>query len=274
MQNWLKELRESKVKKAIPVLSFPCAELMGVTIKELTHDADIQAKGMKLVCDRVNSGASVSFMDLSVEAEAFGCEIAVSDDEVPNVMGAIVSTMDEADSLRVPEVGEARTGVYVDAIKKACEEITDRPVFAGVIGPFSLAGRLMDVSEIMVNCYIEPDMVKLVMDKVTDFLIKYIIAYKEAGANGVMMAEPLTGLLSPDLAEEFSEPYVKKIADAVQDDNFILIYHNCGDHTIEMIDSILRTDCAAYHFGNAISMADMMEHIPSDIVAMGNVDPV
>lgn len=88
-----------------------------------------------------------------------------------------------------------------------------------------------------------------------------------------MIAEPLAGLLSPSLAEEFSGPYVKKIVDAVQDDDFLVIYHNCGNSTIQTIDSILDTGAAAFHFGNAINMAEMMRHIPADVVAMGNVDP-
>ena len=156
---------------------------------------------------------------------------------------------------------------------RSTELITDRPVFAGAIGPFSLAARLLDVTEIMVECYDEPDMVHLVMEKATAFLIEYCKAYKEAGANGIVLAEPVTGLLSPALAEEFSAPYVKGLVEAVQDDNFIIIYHNCGNNTIQMIDSILDTGAAAYHFGNAIDMAKMMEHIPADTIAMGNVDP-
>ena len=61
--------------------------------------------------------------------------------------------------------------------------------------------------------------------------------------------------------------------DAVQDDDFLVIYHNCGNSTIQTIDSILDTGAAAFHFGNAINMAEMMRHIPADVVAMGNVDP-
>ena len=171
-------------------------------------------------------------------------------------------------------MGAARTGKYIDAIKQACQLITDRPVFAGVIGPFSLAGRLMDVTEALINCYTEPDMVHITMKKVTKFLIDYILAYKEqTGAAGVVIAEPLTGLLSPDMAEEFSEPYVKEIVDAVQDDGFLVIYHNCGNNTILMIDSILRTGSAAYHFGNSISLKEMLEKTPKDVIVMGNVDP-
>lgn len=270
---WLDELLHAPSKKAMPVLSFPSITLMNITVKELISDANLQAKGMKLIAERVDSAASVSMMDLSVEAEAFGSQIKVSDDEVPTVVGSIISSEEEAEALKVPEVGAGRTGKYIEAIAKACDLITDKPAFAGVIGPFSLAGRLMDVTEALVNCYAEPDMVHIAMKKATAFLVEYIKAYKKTGAAGIVMAEPLTGLLSPALAEEFSEPYVRQIVDAVQDDDFIVIYHNCGNNTIQMIDSILRTGAAAYHFGNAISMKEMLAHIPKDIVVMGNVDP-
>ena len=273
MKLWLEEIKGSKTKKPFPVLSFPCVELMGVSVRELTSDSELQAKGMKLIADRCNTLASVSMMDLSVEAEAFGSDVRFSDDEVPTVVGALVTDPDEADELAVPDVSAGRCGQYVQALGKAKELITDRPVFAGVIGPFSLAGRLMDVSEAMVNCYVEPDMVHVVLEKATEFLIKYIGEYKKVGANGVVMAEPLAGMLSPALAEEFSEPYVKKIVDAIQDDEFILIYHNCGDNVGLMAESILRTGAGAYHFGNAVKMKDMLDKMPKDVVVMGNVDP-
>ena len=273
MKTWLEELKAAPVKKAMPVLSFPAIQLMGVSVRELISDSSLQAQGMALVAQRVDSAASVSLMDLSVEAECFGAQIRVSDEEVPTVVGQVVSTEEEAEALAIPEVGACRTGLYIDAIKKAAGLITDRPVFAGVIGPFSLAARLLDVTEVMIDCYEEPDMVHIVLDKVTQFLCAYCQAYKEAGANGVVLAEPVAGLLSPALAEEFSGPYVKRIVDAVQDDSFLVIYHNCGGSTIQQIDSILATGSAAYHFGNAIDMAEMMTHIPAGTVAMGNVDP-
>ena len=273
MRKWLEELRTAPVKKAMPILSFPAVQLLGISVKELISDSDRQAKGMQLVAERTDAAAAVSLMDLSVEAECFGSRIRVTDKEVPTVTGRIVEDEEGAKALKVPEVGSARSGLYVDAIKKAVQLITDRPVFAGAIGPFSLAARLLDVTEIMMECYDEPDMVHLVMEKATSFLIEYCKAYKAAGANGIVLAEPVTGLLSPALAEEFSAPYVKRLVEEVQDDCFVVIYHNCGNNTIQMIDSILETGAAAYHFGNAIDMAEMMTHIPAQTVAMGNVDP-
>jgi uroporphyrinogen decarboxylase len=273
MKKWLQDMLESPRKKAMPVLSFPAIQLMGITVKELISSSELQAKGMKKVADRVPAAASVSLMDLSVEAECFGSAIRFSDDEVPTVIGSIVSDEAGAKALRIPEVGSGRTGIYIQAIEQALQLITDRPVFAGVIGPFSLAGRLMDVTEAMIYCYEEPEMVATLLEKAAAFTIEYCRAYKAVGAHGVVLAEPLAGLLSPELSAEFSCPYVRKIVEAVQDDNFIVIYHNCGGSVIPMIDSILATGASAFHFGNAISMAEMMTHIPPDTLAMGNIDP-
>lgn len=273
MKQWLAELRESPVKKAFPILSFPCVSLLGISVRQLISDADAQAKGMALVAEKTNAAAAVSLMDLSVEAECFGAKIRFSEDEVPTITGRLVCDMEEAENLAVPEVGAARSSIYIEAIEKALTMISDRPVFAGMIGPFSLGARLLDVSEIMMDCYDDPDMVHLVLEKATDFLIAYGSAYKSAGAHGILMAEPVAGLLSPSLEEEFSAPYVKKIIDALQDDTFLVIYHNCGGNVLSMTDSLLSLGAAAYHFGNAIDMSSMLEKIPADTVAMGNIDP-
>lgn len=273
MKQWLSDMIASKEKKALPILSFPAVSLLGIPVRELIASSERQAEGMRLVADRVNSAASVSLMDLSVEAECFGATVRFSEDEVPTVVGRLIHDEDEADALQVPAVGSARSGIYIDAIKQASREITDRPVLAGIIGPFSLAARLLDVSEIMMDCYDEPDMVHTVMKKAIAFLIDYARAYRDAGADGIVIAEPVAGLLSPSLEEEFAAPYVKELIDAVQCDEFAVIYHNCGDNTPMMIPSLTSLGAMAYHFGNAIDLRVMLEKFPADVPVMGNVDP-
>ena len=273
MKQWAAELMALPIKKPLPLLSFPCVQLMGITVRQLISDSALQAKGMKLVADRVNAAASVSLMDLSVEAEAFGSAIHISEDEVPTVVGAIVSDEDEADALEIPQVGAGRTGLCVEALRQAALEITDRPVLAGVIGPYSLASRLMDVSEAMIYCYEEPDMVHTVMEKCTDFLIAYCRAFRDAGANGVVMAEPLAGLLSPNLAKEFAHPYAKKLIEAVQTEDFCVIYHNCGNNVPLMISDIYDMGALGYHFGDAIDLMQVLPQAPKDVLVMGNVSP-
>lgn len=273
MQTWAAETIAAKRKKALPILSFPAVQMMGISVRDLIGSSDYQAEAMKLIADRVKTAASVSFMDLSVEAEAFGSSVRVTDDEVPTVVGSIIDEDTDPESIFIPSVGAGRTGLYLEAIEKVVPRITDRPVLAGIIGPFSLAGRLMDVSEIMVLCYEEPELVHAVLDACARFLKDYAGAYKQVGADGVVMAEPLAGLLSPSLVDEFSTRYVRGIVDAVQDESFAVVYHNCGGGVVKAIDAVLATGAMGFHFGNAIDMAEIVPLVPSDRLVMGNVDP-
>lgn len=274
MREWKESVIANPYKKGVPVLSYPSVQLTGATIKELVTSAEAQAHGMKTAAERMPALAALSMMDLSVEAEVFGAQVRFPDNDVPATMGEVVKTLEDAQNLRVPEVGEGRTQIFIDAIKLASEQITDRPVFAGIAGPFSLAGRLIGLSETLLACMKQPEMVKVVMEKCTEFIIKYALAYKEqTGANGFVMAEPLMGLLSPKMATKFVTPYCKQIIDAVQDEEFIVVFHNCGNYVVKMADDLVSLGAEGYHFGNVIKMEDIVPLMEADKLVMGNIDP-
>lgn len=273
MKQWVAETIQAEKKTALPILSFPGIQLLGKTVKEVIGDSGLYADGLCRVSERLHTAAAVSFMDLSLEAECFGAKIRTPDNEVPTVLGSLLEEEEDADALEVPAVGSGRTQITLEAVRRTCERITDRPVFAGVIGPFSLAGRLMGVSEALCNCLEEPDMVRTTLEKTTAFLIDYCRAFKEAGADGIVLAEPLAGILSPSLADEFSTPYCRQIVQALQEDSFLMMYHNCGDSVTKMADSIASIGAMVYHFGNAVSMKEMLEKMPGDVLVLGNVDP-
>lgn len=272
MKKIVKTFLENK-EKTVPVLSFPSTQLLGINVNELIGNSDRQVEGMKAIVDRCPVGASLNMMDLSVEAEAFGAEVLFCDDEIPNVTKGILEDIEDAKNVTVPEVGVARTGIYIEGVKKAKEQIKDVPVFCGVIGPYSLAGRLFDMTELMMACFDDSDSVNCLLEKTTEFIINYIKAFKAVGADGVIMAEPAAGLLSPDLFKEFSNVYVKKIIEEVSDDDFVFVYHNCGN-IIPLADDVASLGADMYHFGNAIDISEAMPHFPEDAVVMGNIDPV
>ena len=273
VREMLWEAARSDSQQALPILSFPAVQKMDATVEEMVKSSELQAQAMQIIAKETNTMAAVSLMDLSVEAEAFGAQIRFSDDEVPVVIGQLVSDEDEANDLEVPTLEAGRALTCVEGVRLAKERITDKPVIAGMIGPYSLAGRLMDVTEIMYICYDEPETVHIVLDKVTQYLIQYGCAMKAAGADAIMMAEPLAGILSPDMADEFSVPYVKRIIDALQDEEFAVIYHNCGNSVPSMLEQIYSQGAAAYHFGNAVDMEKILEATASDTLCMGNIDP-
>lgn len=268
MKDWVLDLKNNK--RNIPILSFPVIQLMECSLKEFLNNSSLQAEGMKIVSERCHTGVGIGMMDLSIEAECFGSNIRFEDNEIPTVMRALVE--EDASDLEVPEVSK-RALIYLDAISKA-KQLMDKPIFPGMIGPFSLAGRLLEVSEALALCYEDPDLVHDVLETATEFLIKYGKEFKKIGANGIIMAEPLAGILSPTLVQEFSSDYVKRIVDELQDDEFIVIYHNCGNNVLKMADSIAATGCYIYHFGNAIELEEMIKKMPKDVLIMGNIDPV
>ena len=270
---YLWNLARSPKQFGLPILSFPAVQHMQANIRQLTSDSELQAQAMAIAAARMPAAASVSLMDLSVEAEAFGAAVTFSDDEVPTISGQLIDDLDSALALEVPAVGAGRTGTYVEGIRLAKKRITDRPVLAGCIGPYSLAGRLMDVTEIMYLCYDEPEAVHEVLKKATQFLIAYCKAFRNAGADGVVIAEPLAGLLSPAMNKEFSCPYVSEIIEAVQAEDFAVIYHNCGNAVLSLLPDLFAMNAAAFHFGNAVEMRDVLKQAPENKLCMGNIDP-
>lgn len=273
IKKWLNEQIRQENKKPIPLLFYPCAELLGMKVSDLLSDSDAQARGLKAIADKYDVGALVRLAELWVEAEAFGAKIIISENNFPVISGKVLSSIEDVDMLEIPEIGAGHTGIFIEAIKKACSLVIDRPIFAGMTGPFSLCGCLMDITEMMMSCYDDPHMTHKFLGKVTDFLIRYCKAYKNSGAAGVIMAEPSSSMLSPDLMDEFSNTYINKIIDEVQDDNFIIIYHNCGN-IMPHLDAICRIKAAGYHFGDAVDMAEVLEKVSEDVLVMGNISPL
>ena len=52
MKAWLDTMMTSPRKKAMPILSFPCVNLMGITVAELIESPRLTAQGMALVAAR------------------------------------------------------------------------------------------------------------------------------------------------------------------------------------------------------------------------------
>jgi uroporphyrinogen decarboxylase len=272
MKKWIRELSNSGERQAMPIMTYPGLKLIQKNVLDVIRNGENQFECIKALADRYPSIAAVTIMDLSVEAEAFGSPVKYSTEDVPTVVSRIIEEEAAAVALRIPRMGEGRTSVYLKAAELAASSIEDRPVFGGEIGPFSLAGRLFDMTEIMITLFDEPETVHLVLEKATAFLAEYAKAFKNAGANGIIIAEPAAGLLSPQQCAEFSSQYVKRIVDAVQDDHFIVILHNCGN-TKNLVPSMLSTGAMAFHFGNAVDMTDILPQIPWGRLAFGNIDP-
>ncbi len=273
MKQWIADVIHSQRRIAIPIMTNPGIELTGKTVLEAVTDGNVHAEAIHALNARFPLVATTAIMDLTVEAEAFGCEINFSQNETPTVKRRLVCNKEEVERLTVPTLKAGRISQYLLANQLVSAAITDKPVFGGCIGPFSLAGRLFDMTELMMAIYTEPETVTLLLEKCTLYIILYVRAMKAVGNHGVIMAEPAAGLLSDDDCRQFSSYYVKQVVDMLQDDTFSVIFHNCGNRG-HCTQAMLYTGAHGYHFGNAMNMVDALEACPKDVLVMGNLDPV
>ena len=264
---------QKKKRLAIPIMTHPGIELIGSTVRKAVTDGQVHADAICALNEAFPAAAVTAIMDLTVEAEAFGAEIRFSENEIPNVIGRLVNDADEVAALGVPGLDKGRVQEYLKANRLVAARVQDKPVYGGCIGPFSLAGRLFDLSELMMSMYMEPETVTALLEKCTDFLSAYVRAMKETGIGGVVMAEPAAGLISNDDCLQYCTPYVKQIIDDVQDDSFKVILHNCGN-TGHCTDAMVRSGARALHFGNRADMVEALKACPPDLPVLGNIDPV
>ena len=272
MKQWVSEIIGNPERIAIPIMTHPGIECVGKSVKEAVTDGYIHFEAIQALDKMHPSSACTVIMDLTVEAEAFGADVILPEDEIPTVTGRLLNDNESIGRLAVPDMSAGRIQQYLLANKLAAEKITDKPVFGGCIGPFSLAGRLFDLSEFMMACYCEPDTAKALLSKCKDFLKEYCCEIKKQGVNGIVIAEPAAGLLSPEGCEEFSSEYVKEIIEAVQDEHFAVILHNCGNKG-HCTGAMIATGAYGYHFGNQMDMITALEQCPKDVLVMGNLDP-
>jgi uroporphyrinogen decarboxylase len=64
------------------------------TVSQTVTDQNIQYEVSSRMHELFNTPALLTGMDLSVEAECFGCEFRFSDDEVPTVIGRRIIAID------------------------------------------------------------------------------------------------------------------------------------------------------------------------------------
>ena len=259
---------------AIPIAVYPGLKLINKRVCDLTHDAQVQADAVSALHERYTTSVLLSAMDLSAEAEAFGCTIYESETEIPTVMGNLITCRESAQDLNVPEAGNARTAVYIETVRRLRDRYPHEPILGGCIGPFSLASRLAGVSETLLLTMTDPEYVKILLQKSVRFLTAYIREFIENGADGMLMAEPAAGLLSPKGMREFSSSHIAAIRQCVEeyDSEFALIVHNCAAKT-KHLDALLETGCRHFHFGSPMAMTETLERVRPEITIYGNLDP-
>jgi uroporphyrinogen decarboxylase len=256
----------------MPIGVYAGLEITGASVKDAVTSSQHQSDAVLALHERFHTQVMLTAMDLSAEAEIFGCQIRMSDNEIPTVIGRLVTSEKEIDILEIPSAGDGRTAVHLQTARKLVSQANGVSVLGSVIGPFSLASRLFGVSEALELSLADPALLNKLLHKATKFLTDYVLAFRAQGVDGVIMAEPAAGLLSPRGLSQFSSDYIRQIVKETQSEEFTLVLHNCGAKIVHL-HKILEAGAEIFHFGAPMDIEQALKQVSNEVILAGNLDP-
>ena len=265
------------------------AAFAGVPISRYNTSGRQMAEAQIVTWEALGQDVVVAQSDNYYIAEGFGCEINQPHDTTPNLTKAAVATLDEVDSLKVPDpYVDGRMPVYLEALSQLKHHFGDEVAVRGPgTGPFSLASYLMGGTEefLMQIAYCEADedakkeeQLFRLMEIASDALIAFLTAALEAGSDTAMVGDSLASLsmISPAIYEKFVYPYECKVFAALgpraRKQGAVTILHICGD-TRKILPLMAQTGAQVLEIDAKVDLADARRLTEEKVALMGNLEP-
>lgn len=255
----------------MPLIGIAGTKLTQTTIKENLTNDETQFQTIKKIYERFNPDSVFTFMDLTVEAESLGLKIFFPENDTPSVIEHTVKNIRLLEEIKANYKGlSGRMNIFINTVKKMSEKIPVEKV-AYVIGPFSLAGEMNGVNDLLLNTIVEPEFVHELINFSVEVISSYANELFNAGANSVCVLEPTAMMLSSEQYDEFSLKPFKKLLNNVG--NRPLILHICGD-TTHLIGNMCNSGASGLSLDSQIDFKEAIKKIPENIKLIGNLDPV
>jgi [methyl-Co(III) methanol-specific corrinoid protein]:coenzyme M methyltransferase len=266
----------------------PCFSGMGnVTaegLKKFGYKFAAVHSGAKMMADSAASSyklfgfeCAVVPFDLCVEAEAMGCEINVyshlDDILYPTIKTKLINTEDEME-IQIPSdlATRGRVPMMKDVIGLLKNDVGNEvAIGAHVLGPFTLAGQIMELNTLLKLSFKKPDKVGKLLDMLADALLVIARQYEDAGADYITVREmgATSDVLSPRVFKNLILPYLKKIFAGLKKDTVVHICGKTNDIAVFMVES----GAKAISVDQKNDVADTRKKIGADALLFGNYDP-
>src|SRR6266852_4084655 len=195
--------------------------------------------------------AAVLYADIMLPLEGMGVSLEIQPDIGPIIHNPI-RTMPDVERLRVPEAEES-TPYVMEAIRLLHRALAGKQAVIGFSGaPFTLAYYLIegrpsrDYGLAKSLMYGQPHVWHALMGKLTEVVIRYLLAQIEAGVDVVQLFDSWVGALGPSVYRSFVQPYSQRILEAVK-----------------------KTGAPSIHFGTgAASLLELMTEAGGDIISV------
>ena len=246
---------------------------------ELCRSPELIAQVTAAPIDEFQLDAAILFSDILIALPAMGLDLSFEKGEKgkgdggPKIANP-VKTRAAVDALRVPD--PARDLPYVlEGIRAIRRVLADRvPLIGFVGGPFTVAsyaveGGSQGFTRLKTMLYADPAAAHALFEKLTQAAIVQLEAQIDAGAQAVQIFESWLGELGREDLDEFSFPYLARIAEAVRKTGTPAIFFATGMSTHLPQLAKLGFDVVSVDW--RIPIADARRQLPG-VALQGNLD--
>ena len=245
------------------------------------------AKNPELACEvtlqplaRFELDAAILFSDILTVPDAMGLGLYFADGEGPKFERPIRSAADVA-KLAVPDIGTDLRYV-TDAVSLIRRELDGRVPLIGFSGsPWTLACYMIEgggsdnFARIKAMMYNEPATLHRLLEVVTDAVIAYLAAQREAGAQALQVFDTWGGVLSPDCYREFSLHYMRRIAESLPrgegaDRTPLIVF---GKGNAPHLEALADIGAEGIGVDWLVSLEDARRRTGGKVALQGNLDP-
>lgn len=164
-----------------------------------------------------------------------------------------------------------RITIVLEAIRLLKEDVgSEVPVASWVLGPFTLAGQIMELENLLKLTFKKKDVVHRHLSRLTDYLTEVLNLYIDAGADFVTVREMgATGdLLSRKMFGELIQPHLTELFSRIKQVPTVL--HICGN-TNTIIDLMAECGATALSVDHKNNLVETREKLPTTLI-FGNYD--
>jgi [methyl-Co(III) methanol-specific corrinoid protein]:coenzyme M methyltransferase len=214
--------------------------------------------------------------DMGVEAEALGSKVNyyahATDILYPTISQHPAEKVEDL-NLQIPSdlASAGRIPLVTEAIRILKEEVGNQVAIGSwVLGPYTLAGQLLDLSQLAKAAFKKKDLVGKLLDQLAGVLIQIINIYRRAGADYITVREMGAGpdILSPRMFESLIRPPLRRIFDEIESPK---VLHICGD-TNAIIDQMVLCGADALSVEKKNNVTETRKKLGPDVLIFGELD--
>jgi [methyl-Co(III) methanol-specific corrinoid protein]:coenzyme M methyltransferase len=214
--------------------------------------------------------------DMGVEAEALGSKVNyythATDILYPTISQHPAEKVEDL-NLQVPSdlARAGRIPLVTEALRILKQEVGDQiAIGSWVLGPYTLAGQLLDLSQLAKAAFKKKDLVGKLLDQLAGVLIQLIKIYREAGADYITVREMGAGpdILSPRMFESLIRPPLRRVFDGIESPK---VLHICGD-TNAIIDQMALCGADALSVEKKNNVTETRKKLGPEALIFGELD--